>query len=99
LSVINGQFHSTFNESAFKYSSLHEFLEKNYEIGFVRLDVSLTINKFYCKVNGIDKNNNSVNKENIIDIPNGKCGFNELITTINGSLKHDKGFSRQVRRW
>jgi hypothetical protein len=36
-------------------------------------------NKFYYIVSGADPNNNQTKEEKIIDIPNGKYEFNELI--------------------
>jgi hypothetical protein len=90
------------NESTFEYSFPREFLDKNYEIGLVKLDgtleinkqmnVNYTNNKFYYSVNGVDQNNNPVKEEKGIDIPNGKYEFNGLITAINGMLKKDKDF-------
>jgi hypothetical protein len=90
------------NESTFEYLFPQEFLDKNYGIGLIKLDgnlkinkkinISYTNNKFYYIVNGVDQNNNPVKDEKIIDIPNGKYEFNELITTINGLLKKDMNF-------
>jgi hypothetical protein len=92
----------TSNESTSEYSFPQEFLDKKYEIGLARLDGNLEINKkininytnnkFYYLVNGLDKNNNPINEENTVDIPNGNYEFNELIMTINGLLKRDKNF-------
>ena len=57
-------------------------MDKNHEIALVKLDGVLKINKqininyknnkFYYIVNGVDQNNNPVNEEKVIDIPNGK---------------------------
>ena len=90
------------NESTFEYSFPQEILDKNYEIGLVKLDgileinkkihINHTNNKLYYIVNVVDKNNNPINEENIVTIPNGKYTFDELIKTINGLLKEDKGF-------
>jgi hypothetical protein len=92
----------TSSESIFEYSFSQEFLDKNYEIGLVKLDGSLEINKkiniswtnnkFYYIVIRADPNNKQIKEEKIIDIPNGKYDFNELIMTISGLLKTDKGF-------
>jgi hypothetical protein len=92
----------TSNESAFEYSIPEEFLDKKYEIALIKLDGDLEINKkininwtnnkFNYIVSGPDQNNNSVKEENVIDIPNGKYDFNELIMTINRLLKKDKCF-------
>jgi hypothetical protein len=92
----------TSNESTFEYSFPQEFLDKKYEIALIKLDGNLEINKkmsinytnnkFCYLINEVDQNNNSVNEEKIINIPNGKYEFNELITTINRLLKKDKGF-------
>jgi hypothetical protein len=92
----------TSNEETFDYSFSQEFLDKSYEIAFLKLDGSLEINKkisinytnnkFYYLFNRVDKNNNSANEEKAIDIPNGKYEFNELIKTINELLKRDKNF-------
>ena len=83
----------TSNESNFEYSFPQEFLDKNYEIGLIKLDGTLEINKkininytnnkFYYLDNGADQNNNPVNKTNVIDIPNGEYEFNELIMTMD----------------
>ena len=72
----------TFNESVFEYSFPQEFLDKKYEIELIKLDGNLEINKkininytnnkFYYLVNGVDRNNNPIKEENIINIPNGK---------------------------
>src|ERR1700733_8985024 len=72
----------TSNESTFEYSFPQEFLDKNYEIALIKLDgdleinkkinINYTNNKFYYSVNGVDQNNNLVNGEKVIDIPNGK---------------------------
>jgi hypothetical protein len=90
----------TSNESAFEYSFPQEFFDKNYEIGLIKLDgileinmkrnISYTNNNFCYSVNGIDQNNNPVNEEKVVDIPNGNYEFNELIMTIDGLLKRDK---------
>ena len=40
--------------------------------------------------NGVDKNNNPINEEKVIDIPNDKYDFNELIIAINRLLEKDK---------
>lgn len=55
----------TSNESTFEYSFSQEFLDKRYEIGLVKLDgtleinkkinVNFTNNKFYYIVNGVDQ--------------------------------------------
>jgi hypothetical protein len=92
----------TSNESSFEYSFPQEFLYKNYEIALIKLDGNLEVNnkintnyannKFYYLVNGIDQNNNPINEENVIDIPNGKYEFNELIMKINSLLKRDINF-------
>jgi hypothetical protein len=92
----------TSTESTFEYSFPHEFLDKNYEIGLVKLDGTLKISKkininytndkFCYLINEFDQNNNTVNEEKIINIPNGKYDFNELIIAINGLLKKDKNF-------
>jgi hypothetical protein len=76
----------TSNESTFEYSFVQEFLDKNYEIGLVKLDeileinkkinINYTNNKFYYLINGVDQNNNPANEEKVIDIPNGKYEFN-----------------------
>jgi hypothetical protein len=83
-------------------------LDKKYEIAFVKLDGNLEINnkinmnytnnKFYYLINGIDQNNNPVNEEKVINIMNGNYDFNELIMTINGLLKKDKGFFKAFLR-
>jgi hypothetical protein len=57
-----------------------------------KIDINYTNNKFSYSVNGLDKNNNPVNEEKIINVPNGKYECNELIMTINRLLKKDKGF-------
>jgi hypothetical protein len=90
------------SESTFEYSFPQEFLDKNYEIGLAKLDGTLEINnkininytnnKFYYLINGVDQNNNQIKEERVIDIPNSKYDFNELIMTINGLLKKDSGF-------
>jgi hypothetical protein len=77
-------------------------LDNRYEVGLVKLDgtikinnkinINYTNNKFYYSVNGVDRNNNQVNEANVINIPNGKYDFNELIMTVNGLLKKDKDF-------
>jgi hypothetical protein len=92
----------TSNESTFEYSFPQEFFDKKYEIALIKLDgnlevnnkinINYTNNKFYYSVDGPNKNNNSVKEEKVIDIPNGKYEFNELIMTINRLLKRDKGF-------
>jgi hypothetical protein len=92
----------TSNESSFEYSFPQEILDKNYEIALIKLDGTLEINKktninytnnkFCYSVNGVDQNNNPVNEEKVINIPNGSYEFNELIMTINGLLKKDKNF-------
>ena len=55
-------------------------------------EYSFPQDKFYYLVNGVEQNNNPFNEEKIINIPNGKYEFNELIMTINRMLKKDKGF-------
>jgi hypothetical protein len=92
----------TSSESTFEYSFSQEFLDKNYEVGLVKLDGLIEINqkisincmnnKFYYLISGTDPNNNPINEEKIITIPNGKYDFNELISIINGLLKTDKSF-------
>ena len=90
----------TSNESTFEYSFPQEFLDKNYEIGLIKLDgileinkqINYTNNKFYYLINGVDQNNNPVKADKVIDIPNSKYESNELIMTINGLLKKDKNF-------
>ena len=92
----------TSNEATFEYSFSQEFFDKKYEIGLVKLDGSLEINKktsinytnnkFYYSVNEVDKNNKPVNEANVIDIPNGKYELDELIMVINVLLKKDKNF-------
>jgi hypothetical protein len=92
----------TSNESSLEYSFPQEFLDKSYEIALIKLSGNLEIkkkininyanNKFCYLINEVDQNNNSVNEEKIINIPNGKYEFNELIMTINRLLKKDKGF-------
>jgi hypothetical protein len=77
-------------------------LNRQYEIGLVRLDGSLEINqkininctnnKFYYIISGTDPNNNPIKEEKVMNIPNGKYDFNELYTTINELLKANKGF-------
>jgi hypothetical protein len=77
-------------------------LDKSYEIGLIKLDGLIEINrqininhmnnKFYYWINGVDKNNNSIIEEKVIDIPTGKYEFNELIMTFNRLLKKDKNF-------
>ena len=77
-------------------------MDKKYEIAFVKLDGNLEINnkininytnnKFYYLINGVDQNNNPVNEASVIDIPDGKYDFNELIMKINSLLKTDKNF-------
>lgn len=37
-----------------------------------------------------------VKKEKVIDIPNGKYEFNELIMTINSLMKKDKNFFKVI---
>ena len=91
----------TSNESTFEYSFPQEFLDNRYEIALIKLDgnlelnnkinINYTNNKFYYLVNRVDQNNNPINEENVIDIPNGKYEFNKLTMTINGLLKKDKG--------
>jgi hypothetical protein len=90
------------NESTFEYSFPQEFLDKQYEIALIKLDGILEIskkininysnNKFYYIINRFDQNNNSLKEEKVINIPNGNYEFNELVVTINGLLKEDKGF-------
>ena len=92
----------TSNESTFEYSFPQEFLDKNYEIGLIKLDgileinkqinINYTNNKFYYLINGVNQNNNPVKEDKVIDIPNSKYESNELIMTINGLLKKDKNF-------
>jgi hypothetical protein len=92
----------TSSESTFEYSFPQEFLDKNYEIALVKFDgtleiskkinINYTSNKFYYSVNGVDQNNNPINEANVVDIPEGKYNFNELIMKINGLLKRDKNF-------
>jgi hypothetical protein len=73
----------TSNESTFEYSFPQEFLDKNFEIALIKLDGNLEIsdkininytnNRFYYNaVSGVDQNNNPINEEKVIDIPNGK---------------------------
>jgi hypothetical protein len=49
----------TSSEFSFEYSFSREFLDKNYEIGLVKLDGILEINQ-------VDKNNNAFTKEELI---------------------------------
>lgn len=72
----------TSNESTFEHSFPQKFLDEKCEIALIKLDGTLEINKkisinhtnnkFDYLVNRVDKNNNSVNEEKVIDIPHGK---------------------------
>ena len=74
--------HLTFNETSFEYSFTQEFMDKNYEIGLLKIDGKLEIdnkisvnqnnNKFYYVVNGDDKNTNQVYEKDTITIPEAK---------------------------
>jgi hypothetical protein len=56
-----------------------------------KTNINCSNNKFYYIINEVDKNNNSIKEEKVIDIPNGKYGFDELIMKINGLMKKDSG--------
>jgi hypothetical protein len=53
----------TSSESTFEYSFPQEFLDKNYEIGLVKLNGILEINNKIETINKFDKNNNAFSKE------------------------------------
>ena len=55
-------------------------------------NINWTNNKFHYIISGVDKNNNPIKEEKVIDIPNGKYKLNELIMKINSLLKKDKNF-------
>jgi hypothetical protein len=56
----------TSSESNFEYSFSQEFLDRNYEIGVVKLDGILKINNKIETINEVDKNNNAFSKEELI---------------------------------
>lgn len=82
----------TFNVAIFGYSVSQKFLNKNYEIGFLKLERNIEINnkvnvnqtnkKFYYVINGIDRNNNQIFEEHVIDISEIKYSFNEIVNII-----------------
>jgi hypothetical protein len=57
-----------------------------------KININFTNNIFYYIVNGVDQNNNPVKEEKLINIPDGKYDFSELIMAINELLQNDKGF-------
>lgn len=62
----------TSSESTFEYSFPRKFLDKSYEIALVKMDgtlefnnrvnINYTNNKCYYLINGVDQNNNQINK-------------------------------------
>jgi hypothetical protein len=73
----------TSSESIFEYSFSQEFLDKNYEIGLIKLDGILKINNKIGTINKVDENNNVFSRDELIRIGKHISEYKYNLNTID----------------